>query len=82
MSGTTPRSINLDGRYSLDTHNHSGVYATASHTHSNQVDNVPDTYVTTSRINHIVTITQSEYNNLSTPAYDTMYVIIEANALP
>jgi hypothetical protein len=57
-----------------------GSYQRASGSFSgNVIDNITDTYTGTEKINHVVTLTQAEYNALS-PAADTFYVITDAAA--
>jgi len=57
-----------------------GSYQRASGSFSgNVIDNITDTYTGTDKINHVVTLTQAEYNAL-TPSSDTFYVITDAAA--
>ena len=43
------------------------------------IDNITDTYTGTEKIQHVITLTQAEYNAL-TPEADTFYVITDAEA--
>ena len=57
-----------------------GSYQRASGSFSgNVIDNITDTYTGTEKINHVITLTQAEYNAL-TPAANTFYVITDADA--
>ena len=56
-----------------------GSYQRASGSFSGTViDNITDTYTGTEKIQHVVTLTQAEYNAL-TPSADTFYVITDAD---
>jgi hypothetical protein len=57
-----------------------GSYQRASGSFSgNVIDNITDTYTGTDKINHVITLTQAEYNAL-TPDTSTFYVITDADA--
>jgi len=68
-SNTATQDIVLTGEYQRISGSFSG----------SAIDNITDTFTSGEKVQHVVTLTQAEYNAL-TPDVNTFYVIVDANA--